>query len=103
MVRRLDGEQRIIKKQQLISRDSMRCNHCMRRFRFRQLTIDHVKPIWKNGTNDLNNLQLLCYKCHTEKSKGDLNYCVIPYMYGKWVYIVSRYRHKSFLKRLVRL
>ena len=32
-----------------------------------ELQVDHIVPISRGGTNDLENLQLLCYKCHQER------------------------------------
>lgn len=33
------------------------------------LEIDHIIPINNGGTNDENNLQVLCNRCHSEKHK----------------------------------
>jgi 5-methylcytosine-specific restriction protein A len=35
--------------------------------------LDHIVPLFKGGTNDEDNLQGLCKKCHAEKTKRDLN------------------------------
>ena len=35
------------------------------------LQIDHVEPLACGGTNDMDNLQLLCKPCHYEKSKNE--------------------------------
>ena len=33
--------------------------------------IDHITPLYKNGSNDLNNLQALCRNCHGKKTLLD--------------------------------
>ena len=49
----------------IIKRDGKKCKICGSR---RQLEIDHINPIAMGGTNDLNNLQVLCRHCN--RSKG---------------------------------
>jgi len=34
----------------------------------RATQVDHIKPIKEGGTNDQNNLQGLCQKCHSRKT-----------------------------------
>ena len=46
-----------------------KCNGCQRPFYFRNMTIDHIHPRSKGGTDDLDNLQLLCSTCNS--TKGD--------------------------------
>ncbi len=43
------------------------CTGCRTHFPFRNLTIDHVVPQAKGGTNHLDNLQLLCGACNSMK------------------------------------
>jgi 5-methylcytosine-specific restriction endonuclease McrA len=38
------------------------------------LTIDHIIPLGKGGTNSQDNLQMLCYTCNAEKADSH------PYM-----------------------
>lgn len=33
--------------------------------------VDHIKPLYKGGTNDFNNLQALCRNCHGNKTLED--------------------------------
>jgi 5-methylcytosine-specific restriction endonuclease McrA len=41
------------------------CAHCGTP---QNLTIDHIIPLAKGGKNTLDNLQMLCYACNTEKA-----------------------------------
>lgn len=49
---------------QLIARDGAYCAHCGDE---RDLTIDHVRPISRGGSNELSNLQVLCRPCNSRK------------------------------------
>lgn len=35
--------------------------------------IDHIKPLFKGGTDERENLQPLCHDCHEVKTRVDLN------------------------------
>jgi len=57
----------------VIDRDNCTCRRCGRKCRQGsrgndQLTIDHIKPVSQGGTNDLDNLQVLCRECNLGKS-----------------------------------
>ncbi len=56
-------------KSVLIRRDGRCCDFCLKRFEFLELTVDHVIPISKGGTNNMDNLRLLCVECHKYKTK----------------------------------
>lgn len=58
-------------KMHLINDWGMFCNRCKHSFPFHRLTIDHIVPISQGGTNDDDNLQLLCAPCHTDKTKEE--------------------------------
>ena len=45
-----------------------KCNGCEVLFPFRNMTIDHIIPRSRGGTNDPDNLQLLCGACNSTKS-----------------------------------
>ncbi len=35
------------------------------------LEIDHIRPLFAGGTDDIGNLQVLCYQCHKNKTARD--------------------------------
>ena len=54
-------------KHQLISKRGYLCRLCNKSFSFDCLTLDHIIPLTHNGSWDITNLQLACYKCNQEK------------------------------------
>lgn len=65
----LPYEQRLHILNKLINRDGDRCAGCGKK---KWLTVDHIMPICRGGpVCDLTNLQLLCVRCHQNKSRED--------------------------------
>lgn len=63
------GRERV--KRQLVQRDGNFCQMCKIT---KNLTVDHIKPLhlFKGKEGDvITNKQLLCEKCHTEKTKKE--------------------------------
>lgn len=50
-----------------------KCGGCRLWFPFRNTTIDHIIPQIKSGTDDDNNLQLLCGSCNSTKGSRELS------------------------------
>lgn len=48
--------------------DYVLCAYCKKTLHFRTMTIDHVVPRSKGGTDDLSNLVVACKQCNTLKS-----------------------------------
>ena len=46
------------------------CAGCGCHFQSRNLTIDHVVPKWRGGSDDISNFQLLCDACNQMKGDG---------------------------------
>lgn len=60
------GDKRAMIYLSLIERDGNKCNMC---HSLEYLSIDHIIPLSKGGSDDLTNLQILCRSCNS--SKGD--------------------------------
>lgn len=61
----------LTKRAEIFSRDRYRCQHCGINARDGddvRLEIDHKMPVAKGGSNELQNLQLLCFDCNRGKS-----------------------------------
>ena len=52
------------------------CNGCRQHFLARNLTVDHIIPRSKGGTDHIENLQLLCGHCNSVKGNRGMEYLV---------------------------
>lgn len=70
--RRMERNRITVKKRyQVMHRDKFRCQLCGAREEDGvRLHVDHIIPISKGGTSDMDNLRTLCDKCNL--GKGDL-------------------------------
>ncbi len=50
------------------------CNGCKARFDFADMTLDHIVPRSKGGSDEFRNLQLLCRRCNGIKGDRDMAY-----------------------------
>lgn len=46
------------------------CLGCKTHFMQQHLTVDHIIPVSKGGTDHISNLQLLCHDCNSRKGTG---------------------------------
>ncbi|MEB3343101.1 HNH endonuclease [Okeania sp.] len=51
----------------VFERDNHNCQSCGKNSTETELTIDHIIPLARSGTNDMSNLQTLCFKCNQKK------------------------------------
>ena len=65
--RKYKNTTRIAKKRILGGRDHGWCTKCHVKKPKGELTIDHILPISKGGSNKRDNLQMICRRCHDIK------------------------------------
>ena len=64
-------------KHTLYGRQEGICGGCRILFPFRNLTVDHVIPRSKGGSDHLDNLQLLCGACNSAKGTGTQEHLIV--------------------------
>ena len=52
----------------VFERDKNQCQSCGKQYGETSLTIDHIIPLSRGGSNDISNLQTLCFSCNRKKS-----------------------------------
>ncbi len=67
--KRMNSKQNRSKKSQLFDVFGSQCFWCRHRFPLNELTIDHLIPLSKGGSNLLENLRLACVSCN--RSRGN--------------------------------
>lgn len=51
-------------KRTIYDRQNGLCAYCGQRRQLKRMTVDHIIPLSKGGTNDIDNLQCTCRKCN---------------------------------------
>ncbi|WP_198387586.1 HNH endonuclease [Burkholderia ubonensis] len=69
---RLRGEAGVKQRQRIRLRDKYICQKC--RIAVRIGEVDHIISLENGGTNDDENMQLLCIDCHKKKTATDRGY-----------------------------
>ena len=57
-----------LNNQTLFARDAYLCLYCGNRFRARDLSRDHIKPLSTNGFDEWNNVVTACKRCNNHKA-----------------------------------
>lgn len=53
-------------RREVLERDGYRCTRCGRAGR---LEVDHIRPVYAGGSDDLDNLRTLCRGCHIDRHR----------------------------------
>ena len=61
-------------RRRLYGLQSGKCEGCWSDLPLRNLEVDHIVPISKGGTDDFDNLQLLCGTCNRIKGDRDMEF-----------------------------
>ncbi len=60
----------VINRRRLFGQQEGKCMGCLTSFPFRNMTVDHIVPRSRGGTDHIENLQLLCGACNSTKGTG---------------------------------
>jgi 5-methylcytosine-specific restriction endonuclease McrA len=52
------------------------CRVCGKELTKDTVTIDHIVPVSRGGTNDIENLQPMCHSCNSRKGNRPMNYVI---------------------------
>lgn len=75
MVERIRGRRWMAIRERIKQRDCGLCQECRRKGRIKAGTqVDHRVALTNDGTNDDDNLELLCGDCHDAKTNADLGH-----------------------------
>jgi 5-methylcytosine-specific restriction endonuclease McrA len=66
----MTSKQKRTKKAQLISDYGSRCWWCEHCLPAENLTLDHLKPKSRGGSNSLENLRLACFPCNNSRGNS---------------------------------
>lgn len=65
--RRIPRQMRAISRKNILMRDQHTCQYCNREFGAAELTLDHVVPRSRGGSNTWENLVACCLRCNNRK------------------------------------
>jgi 5-methylcytosine-specific restriction endonuclease McrA len=63
----------------VIERDRSTCYLCHRYLKPHEISVDHVRPYTKGGTNSISNLRVACRSCNSRKGNRDAKHLMAEY------------------------
>lgn len=86
----------------IYERTKGRCALCGKFIRFDQFTVDHIIPLAKGGTNDIENLQCTCKQCNAMKQ--DLSEDeFLDKLFDIFAYQFKKKENKTYKKKIKKL
>jgi 5-methylcytosine-specific restriction protein A len=71
-VERVRGWRGVKDRDRIRERDCGLCQECLRNHRTSVgVAVDHIKPLWDQGSDDDSNKELLCQPCHDMKTASE--------------------------------
>lgn len=58
-------------KDDLLNECDNKCEKCAKKLIKKQYQFDHIEPLASGGSNEVDNIQVLCIECHHEKTKSE--------------------------------
>jgi hypothetical protein len=62
-------------RRSILKKYKFKCAHCNEKVKqgdYANYNIDHIRPLSNGGTNDADNLQILCKQCHDDKCESEI-------------------------------
>lgn len=89
-------------RQSIYHNSNCRCQICGKLITYEEFTVDHIIPLAKGGTNDMDNLQSSCLRCN--KIKAD----ILPDDFNETIqnitlYNMTNHYNKSFAKSIIKI
>jgi 5-methylcytosine-specific restriction endonuclease McrA len=65
------ASQRAQKRRQILKRDGSSCCYCGKECAENSLTIEHLKPVSRGGSNHISNLKFACKPCNQKNGNSE--------------------------------